>query len=241
MATNHSKKSLVAECPQCGVKVAFPALTNKVHTKFNDDLSTDESGALALCIADFGASICVSCNQPVLIGTMWDDLTEETYVFTYPRYVKKASRDLPEKIRRDLNEIYRCESVWAYAATAVMCRRLIERCCHYFECTEQPLKKQIDVLLTNKFPNETLKHQAHLIRSIGNEGAHALEEVSWSDAEALVAFCEEFTHHLFITQRKLQEIIKRREDAKKKKKGTTKQEMISDSQASVPDEDSSNL
>lgn len=201
-------KGLTTNCPHCGVKVHFEPATETVENEYGEEL---DEHTWAKRKEKVFIGICPSCHQSSLVGR--EALEEEGYAeaaFTQPKLVKKPESGLPEEIRDALDDIYRCDSVNAHRAVAVMGRRFLEKCCSIFGSTKGKLPRRIEGLLKDKLPNETLLKMAHLVRCIGDEGAHAFGEVGWEDAKGTVAFCEELAHHLFITEKRFQKIVERR-------------------------------
>lgn len=209
---------ITTNCPFCGVRVCFEQKSPALQSTFSEHIDSDNEHYGTFQLALF-PSICPSCKKICLVGTehcdVWHD-DNESEVVTYPKLIKVPDPALPKEIQQDLEEIYACRSVNALKATAVMSRRFLENCCAKFGITSGYLKKRLAELLTTKFPNETLLRRAHLVKSIGDEGAHASGDVDWDEAEASVLFCEELAHHLFVTEEKFKKIAEARKRRGKK-------------------------
>lgn len=212
-------EGMTAVCPFCSVTAYFEAKTPKVENSYSEEIEithTDVKGTQS--IQDYTLDqeefafigICPSCDKIVLLGRENHEFTEGWEAFTYPAPVKQPNKDLPRDIKDALEEIFKCDSVGARLAVAVMARRFLEKCCATFGVHKGKLPRRIDELLRTKFPNETLLKRAHLVRCVGDEGAHAFGTVDWSEARALVVFCEELAHHLFITEKHFQRIVNAR-------------------------------
>ena len=209
---------ITTECPHCGVTVCFEQKISAIQGTFTDFLDSDEE-----CPANFTQALypaqCPSCHKICLVGTehcnAWHGEGEKN-IITYPAPVKKPDPKLPKEIQRDLEEIYKCKSVHALKAMAVMSRRFLENSCSKFDISSGYLKQRLEELLSKKFPNETLLRRAHLVKCIGDEGAHASGDVQWDEAEASLLFCDELAHHLFVTEEQFRKITDAR--AKRGKK-----------------------
>jgi hypothetical protein len=211
-----TKNGLTTVCPFCSVTAFFEAKTVQIQNSYTEVVemtSTDDKGVQTA--QDYSLdqnetafiSICPSCRKIVLVGEAMNEFTEGYEAFAYPHPTKQPDKELPREIRDALEEIYKCDSVGARLAVAVMARRFLEKCCATFGAHAGKLPSRIDELLRTKFPNETLLKRAHLVRCVGDEGAHAFGSVDWAEAKATVVFCEELAHHLFITEQQFEKII----------------------------------
>lgn len=219
-------KGIAIECPHCGVKVLFTPKTGEAttsYTEMEEWIGIDSKGNKTFDERPLSyeerifVGICPHCAKPSLVGVRSiDEFPEQDYSFTCPRPTKKPDERLPRDMRRALEEIYKCDSVGALSAVAVMSRRFLENCCSAFGATQGKLPRRVEDLLRNKFPNQTLLKRAHLVRCIGDEGAHAFGDVDWDGAKATVLFCEELAHHLFITEAEFQKIVEDRKRRGKK-------------------------
>jgi hypothetical protein len=207
-------RPITTECPHCGVTVCFEQKGAPIQNTYTDFIDSDDEVP-----ARFEQTLypgqCPSCRKLCLVGTEeCEAWAEETEVITYPTLIKKPNPAFPKEIKIALGEIYKCESVQALKAVAVMSRRFLEQCCSTCGIKKGPLKEKINELLTKKYPNETLSRHAHLVKCMGDEGAHAFGDVAWDEAKASVLFCEELAHHLFITEKRFEKIV-----ASRKKRG----------------------
>jgi hypothetical protein len=203
---------ITTDCHHCGVRVCFEQKHAAIQSTYSDFIDMDEEHWAQFDQALY-PSACPNCNKVSLVGTEYcAELhgLDDKEIVTYPRPIKKPDENLPKEIQRDLVEIYKCKSVHAFKAMAVMSRRFLENCCSKFGIKTGYLKRRLEELLTSKFPNETLLRNAKLVKSIGDEGAHAEGDVSWDEAEAAVMFCEELAHHLFITGERFRNIAEAR-------------------------------
>lgn len=108
-----------------------------------------------------------------------------------------------------------CQSVRAYRATVVMCRRALQSSCQDLNAEGAKLRNQIDDLAGKGVITRALKDLAHQIRKIGNTGAHpdedGLEDVNEADAEDIVEFTEQYFRHVYVLPAQMEELKKRRQ------------------------------
>lgn len=140
--------------------------------------------------------ICNSCYSPSLVLNMGD--------IVYPTPLQKPSdNNIPDHIRRDLDEAKMTHSVNCFRASAVMSRRVIQQAC--LEKGASPKKnlyQQIEELYKNGEITKNLEESATIIRWIGNDGAHPNDnenaEVTEEDSQDCLDLAEQLLHVLFV-------------------------------------------
>lgn len=138
--------------------------------------------------------VCNNCHEVVLVHNNGDTV--------YPTPLPSPTDErVPEKIRRDLDEAKLCYSVEALRGCVTMARRAIQSACLDKEADEKKtLEKQIEELAANGLITKDLKEWAHVVRWVGNDGAHpGGEEVEQEDAEDTLKLAEEFLYALYVT------------------------------------------
>lgn len=137
--------------------------------------------------------ICNHCKNPVLVHNDGD--------VVYPSPLPSPSdENIPNDIRKDLDEAKMCFSVGAYRACAVIARRAIQSSCINKGCSSKKnLADQLQELLNNGIITKDLKEWADVVRWVGNDAAHPNnEEVSQEDADDILRLAEHFLHVMFV-------------------------------------------
>jgi hypothetical protein len=112
----------------------------------------------------------------------------------------QTDKNIPEDLRRDLDEAKLCLSVQCYRACAVMARRCIQQACVNKGCKKDNLVGQIAELTQAGHITKDIEEWATVVRWIGNDAAHpGGQAVSKDDAEDTLKLAEQFLHVLFVT------------------------------------------
>jgi hypothetical protein len=85
-----------------------------------------------------------------------------------------------------------------------MCRRAIEASCIQLGAKDSlRIEEQIDWVASQGKITSGLQAVAHTIRLAGNRGAHPPRAITEEEADAVIAFTEEYFQHVYITPAKL--------------------------------------
>jgi hypothetical protein len=109
--------------------------------------------------------------------------------------------DVPDHIASDASEAFRCSGVNAWRATVAIARRAVQAAALEQGAPDNKLQHQIDWLDDQRKITPQMREMAHEIRLSGNDGAHpgkdGLQDVGKDQAEAVLAFLEDFLRHLY--------------------------------------------
>lgn len=154
---------------------------------------------------------CDECDGVVLV---WREDYGEGFAADEPLVVFPAPRrlnvDIPRDLRADWDEAMTCFNAKAYQASAVMVRRTIEGACTAQGATKGSLSEKIKKLEGDGTIGSTLAEWAHLLRVVGNEGAHAGKKIAREDAEDALAFAEALLDHIYVLRKRFDEFKARR-------------------------------
>jgi hypothetical protein len=83
-----------------------------------------------------------------------------------------------------------------------MCRRAVQSSCDDLKAEGRDLYNQIDDLAKKGIITEPLRQLAHKVRLVANKELHAkhddLETIQERDAESVIAFTQEYFHHVYV-------------------------------------------
>lgn len=151
------------------------------------------------------AAQCESCKGFILvIGKKGNASHPAVLEAIYPLGKPKDNVDanVPEDIADDFREALRSRWGRNYKSTVVMCRRAIQSSAIDLKAKDAPLVAQIEDLFKKGKITEPLKDFAHAVRLTGNDGAHpdkdGLKDVKEKDADDIIAFTQEFLHHVYV-------------------------------------------
>lgn len=137
--------------------------------------------------------ICNGCQKPCLVGG------NGTIVYPAPS-PSPTDPNIPEPLRRDLDEAKMCFSVQCYRACAAMARRTVQQACISKLCKSRDLVQQIAELTQAGHITKDIEEWATVVRWIGNDAAHPNgDQVAKEDAEDCLRLAEQFLHVLFVT------------------------------------------
>src|ERR1700687_3914600 len=182
-----TKSSQVAEgnvsylCPWCGLPTS-----SETRELF------DNQGARSFHIVVCGHA---TCGKPAMIlvlaehGVSWLYLAS-THEFTLdifpPALTKYFGEGVPANIARDFTEAIQSEASGFLLAAALVGRRVLQAAVRHKGGKGNNLKEEIDSL-DQKVLSDAYKTQAHEVRLVGNDAAHA-NEVNPGEVEDLINF-----------------------------------------------------
>ena len=167
---------------------------------------------------------CKNCNNPILCEEDFIQIEEHHYsqgsTQLYPKKELTNLKKAPKIIQKPYKEAVKCYEVGAYEACVIMVRKTIEAICYDKGITKGNLMNKIKKLSQDKLLDETFVTWADLLRVIGNEGAHQIEDskITKDDASDSLEFLEALILYEFHLVNKYQQIKKRK--TKRKDAGT---------------------
>ncbi len=138
--------------------------------------------------------ICNYCNNPVLVHNNGDKI----YPIPLP---SPTDNNIPEYIRKDLDEAKICFSVEAFRACTTMARRAIQSACIDKGADKNKrLELEIEELAQKNLITQDIKEWTDVVRWVGNDSAHPNSpEVLKADSEDILKLAEQFLHVLYVT------------------------------------------
>jgi hypothetical protein len=115
---------------------------------------------------------------------------------------------VPEQIVRDFTEALRCEASDFLLGAALVGRRVLQAAVRDKGGTGNDLKTEINSLDPNLLP-DLYKKQAHEIRFVGNDAAHA-DDVSADEVADLIQFTTQVLHQLYVMPEQVRVAAERR-------------------------------
>ncbi len=111
----------------------------------------------------------------------------------------KSFPDVPEHIAEAANEAYRCYSIQAYRAAALLARSVIEATAKEKGVTQGTLMKKIDAMHSQGLIREFVRDGAHEVRYLGNDMAHGdfVAPVAEEEAELALSLMDEVLDEIF--------------------------------------------
>ena len=195
-------------CPHCAhislhLMVAGPVLVSA------PERSEIESNVLVQCQNCLGVSLVIAVRSL----RNYDLTYSDCYPLDNPE--KSVEKVIPAGVRDDYVEALRCDTVRAYKAAVVMCRRSLQASCRNLNAEGKNLINQIDDLAAKDTITAALKNMAHEIRKLGNEGAHpdedGLGDVTEEDSDDIIEFTRQYFEHVYVMPARSEAYRQRRE------------------------------
>ena len=188
-------------CPHCGVVSVF--LNQASH--YAPGTGRAWYGSVAQCN---------NCKSQIFLEATY--LQGRRYqveaIYPLPKLTSEFS-SVPEEVAKDANESQLCFNVGAWIATAIMCRRTIQRSVRALGAKDADLTDQIDELATKGVLSLDIKNWAHEIRHFGNLGAHpdaAFGDVTQEDAAQMLDFLKAYLQYVYEMPERVQKARARR-------------------------------
>lgn len=118
---------------------------------------------------------------------------------------------VPETVRNDWREAVVCYEARAYSATVVMVRRMLEGVCREKGVKGTNLNRMLDGMKAAGHIDGALAEWGHMLREVGNSGAHHGGRLSRENATDVLDFAEAFATHVFVLREKYNEYLARRD------------------------------
>lgn len=196
--TEYKQSGVALNCPHCRVYVAL--MVAAIETRGFDERIVWQRAAND----EWWIGVCPRCRNGVLVHQRWykqlPNGEREVLNTFYPAALPSPTApQIPDEIRRDIDEAKRCFSVGAYRACAVMARRALQTDCIEQGAAKGNLVSQLHELATNGVITKSLKEWGDAVRWVGNDAAHPNgDDVTKEDAEAILTLAEQFMHAVYV-------------------------------------------
>jgi hypothetical protein len=155
---------------------------------------------------------CPACLRPTLeeiYELEGDPFPEEKILYPSFPQANLISTNLPHEIAQEYEAALKVRDI-SDNACAVLIRRTLEVICRHENAKGKDLFIQIQVLATSGHIPQPLADMAHLLRKIGNLGAHADEDfITKSDVTTMIDFLEAILEYLYVAPAKISAVQKR--------------------------------
>jgi hypothetical protein len=196
-------------CPWCNTETS--SRIEAGSTRAGDEYS---SGLVMLGHCAHGG-----CGAPVLVvwtsqhGFHWfNALTREAEMFSLriipPALPTYKGAGVPQPIARDFTEALRSDASGFLLGASLVGRRVLQAAVRDKGGTGKDLKAEINSLDANLLP-DLYKKQAHEIRLVGNDAAHA-EDISADEVADLIQFTTQVLDHLYVMPEQVRLAAERR-------------------------------
>jgi len=120
----------------------------------------------------FSFGMCPQCSSPLLVGEEWYGNQGEVEVWSdpyrlYPPPDDILSPGIPKGVRQSHSEALRCFKAQAHSATAIMCRRTLERACAEHGINEQNLAESLAAMKAEGLIEARMLEWADALRIAG--------------------------------------------------------------------------
>jgi HEPN domain-containing protein len=189
---------MIVECHLCEAKVDANLIGQ--HTSCDEDDPAEFHSFLLEC---------PKCRTTLLGGRY--DFEAEPLTRLWPVPEKYISHEIPEIIRKSLEEARICFKGGAYNATTVMAGRALEGLCRHFGTEKTYLGPGIRELYKRGLIDARLARWAGALQKARNLSAHASgERVSKQDAEDLLDFMSAICEYIFVLTKKFEDYMARK-------------------------------
>lgn len=127
--------------------------------------------------------ICHHCNAPSVFDSIGN--------FVMPVLLGKNIKKLPKEIKYIYNEARACISIGAYTATVMLLRKILMNLAVINGAKEgTKFIEYVDYLCENGYVHRKQTKQADIVRTMGNEANHQIENKTKEEAEQIFKFVE---------------------------------------------------
>lgn len=125
---------------------------------------------------------------------------------------RQLPSSVPVPVRHDWSEATACFEAGAFAATSVMVRRTLEGVCKAKGVKERSLSSALKAMELQGHIDANLAKWGHMLREIGNAGAHHTgKRVPKDDAAEALDFAEAFIDYVFVLRARYDAYVERRD------------------------------
>ncbi|KAF0208121.1 MAG: hypothetical protein FD171_1278 [Actinobacteria bacterium] len=198
--------NLVVDCPVCEAKSRGDVLAS--HIGWDDVFDRYENVSLVKCPACSAAVLVAQAdrNPPDAPGYDWG-----TPWRVWPRALKTLSQDIPEDVRKNIDEAQKCFRAGAYNACAVMCGRALEAVAHAFGTKKKVLAGGLQDLRDAGVIDHRLYEWGDALRSERNVAAHASGgDITKTDASDLIEFTNAICEYVFVLTARFEKFMERK-------------------------------
>lgn len=202
---------MIVECGSCEAKVDGKIIGEH-------ELYIDEIGERTKYIF----LSCPVCNSPILAGSDLIQVDWEEYNWTapnrlWPAPVEHIDFNIPDIVRRALEDGKKCFKAKVYSATAVMCGKAIEAMC-VEKTGKKTLQEGLKALKETEIIDSRLYEWGDSLRKERNIGAHATEEITTkANAQDVLDFAIAICEYVYVLTDKFNEFVKRKKKEEEKK------------------------
>lgn len=176
-------------CPHCGNTT--PQKEVYEH-KYDEEVNVVGSGPEAVD-ASYVVRVCGACDQVVLYHRYMDIDESESLVYPEMALGHQAPRAI-HKVYREALRVRRASP----SAFAALLRKGLEQACREKGAEGRTLEQRIESLARRGELPSIVMEASHVIRHLGNQGAHDDKDVTEEEAEAMDAFFQFVMHYLYV-------------------------------------------
>jgi hypothetical protein len=183
-------------CPHCDAQVHASVLGEKEYPSYED---TEPNKFQFVVCSQCSTAMVGYCEweQDEEGGQGWGRLTRR-----WPHVEHQMHHNIPEIVRRSLEEARRCHSAKAFTACAVMVGRAIEGMCKD-KVKAKYLGDGLKKLKAQGIIDDKLYKWGEALRNERNIGAHAgIESISWQDARDVLDFAYAMAEYVYVLDEK---------------------------------------
>ena len=147
----------------------------------------------------FAFFVCVFCAQ-LLVATWAQTGDEESAVIIWPVQRGRASSDIPDAVRPDLDEALRALNTGLWKSSLMAARGALQAAMRQQGAAGASLNDQIQDLAARHVVPPALADWAHEVRLAGNLAAHPApgQAVAQAEAEEVLALAESIFDYLYV-------------------------------------------
>ena len=195
MKTHHFEHDDTIRCYHCGNIVPMKLVGR--------DVSTWDEGDDYLGVEEWSFYLCPTCKEPTLLCYVWQQHGNKMTFspirsIAYPHNLFD-DQNIPETIRLALHTASETNSL-DKSIVLIAWRRVIELICDNLDAVGKNLFEKITYLSEQNIIPRTINDASHLVRVLGNEGAHTtgaeLAHVSINEIATLVKIIVEYVYVL---------------------------------------------
>jgi hypothetical protein len=189
-----------ATCPYCQQIVQGDLLQSDVKTQ-RGRTSIEPDHFIAVCIVRCPHGKCNCRFYLTVTGELSssdEQILDARCVAVWPPPSKKIDERIPEDVREDFKQAYRCWVMAMERAATLMLRRCIENACAVSGAEGDDLYQKIEDLKRKNKLHPMNAASAHKARILGRDVAHILREVDSDEVSKCLFLSEKILEDLFV-------------------------------------------